>query len=243
MFLLFLLIVTLVLATCHWYYKRRRLPPGPPAVPLLGSLPFLDLRRGLTDWSTDPIVTRHSLATVTLGPENIFVINDLKLARELFEKDEFSARHAPEWMKLLRSINGKLRGIVATKDDDWSKQRMFGLKTLRDLGFGRRTIEELVDREIDEITSKLASHTGQDFLLGSDFSIPVINVLWQLVASYRFDEKMSQDRDIVNDIERILESFMFLSTIPISISKVFRKKYFEKNLRMVRNHTNYIIGK
>ena len=148
MFVLSLVLATLVLATVHWFVKRRSLPPGPPAVPVLGSLPFLDLSRGLVDWSCDPRVTRHSLATVTMGPRDFFVINDLKLAKELFERDEFSGRSVNKWLQLMKVRNGKIRGIISPSGADWSKQRRFGLKTLRDLGFGRRTIEEMVDKTI-----------------------------------------------------------------------------------------------
>ena len=161
MFALSLVVTLLVVATCGWYLKRRRLPPGPPALPLLGSLPFLHLRRGLLDWSEDTRLTRHRLATVSLGPKDVFVINDLKLAKELFDKDEFNKRAITEWVEVFKIRKGKLRGILATEGGDWVKQRRFGLRTLRDLGFGRRTIEEIVNKEIDEIISKLASSLGQ----------------------------------------------------------------------------------
>ena len=59
MFLPSFLASLLVLAVFRWYFKRRRLPPGPPAVPLLGCLPFLHLERGMVDWATDPRVTKH----------------------------------------------------------------------------------------------------------------------------------------------------------------------------------------
>ena len=109
MFLTCLLLSVLVLATCGWYLTRLSLPPGPPAVPLLGSLPFLQLSRGLIDWSTDPRVTRHRLTTVTLGPKNFFVINDLKLAKQLFDKEELARRDITEWAKYLFMLNGKIR--------------------------------------------------------------------------------------------------------------------------------------
>ena len=111
MFLTCLLLSVLVLATrgWWWYLTRLSLPPAPPAVPLLGSLPFLQLSRGLIDWSTDLRVTRHRLTTVTLGPKNFFVINDLKLAKQLFDKEELARRDITEWAKYLFMLNGKIR--------------------------------------------------------------------------------------------------------------------------------------
>merc|ERR1711936_1101296 len=210
-------------------------------VTLLGSLPFLQLRRGLLDWSEDTRLTRHRLATVSLGPKDVFVINDLKLAKELFDKDEFTARAITEWVEVFKRRKGKLRGILHTEGHNWVKQRRSGLRTLRDLGFGRRTIEEIVNKEIDEIINKLGSSLGQDYLLGSDFNIPVVNVLWQLVAGYRFEEGDRRGRQVISNIEKIFRSFAFLSTFPLGLTKLFRKSFFEENLKIVTNQTNYIL--
>ena len=38
--------------------------PGPPRVPLLGSIPWLTLKRGPLDWSLDPLVTGHKVCVV-----------------------------------------------------------------------------------------------------------------------------------------------------------------------------------
>ena len=54
------------------------------------------------------------MATVTLGPRNFFVINDLKLARELFDREEFNARAHSDWLKLMKISNGKIRADLCT---------------------------------------------------------------------------------------------------------------------------------
>ena len=63
----------------------------------------------------DPRITRHKLATVTLGPRNVFLINDLKLAKSLFDREDFSGRESTEWDQVLKMMNGKLRGIIHTE--------------------------------------------------------------------------------------------------------------------------------
>ena len=243
MLLVSLILVVVILATCRWYLNRRGLPPGPPALPLLGSLPFLHLSRGVLDWCGDSRVTRHRLATVSLGPQDVFVINDLKLAKELFDKDEFSGRPIDGWTKLFKTENGAMRGIIFTENSNWTKQRRFGIKTLRDLGFGRRSIEHIINEEITQIFSKLGRSSGQNYLLRSDFNIPFINVLWQLVCGYRFEETESQGRKVIENIDEFFKNYMILATIPISLMKYFRNKFLEENLKIVRNQKQYIVGK
>ena len=243
MLLVSLILVVVILATCRWYLNRRGLPPGPPALPLLGSLPFLQLSRGVLDWCGDPQVTRHRLATVSLGPQDVFVINDLKLAKELFDKDEFSGRPIDGWTKLFKTEKGAMRGIIFTENSNWTKQRRFGIKTLRDLGFGRRSIEHIINEEITQIFSKLGRSSGQNYLLRSDFNIPFINVLWQLVCGYRFEETESQGRKVIENIDEFFKNYMILATIPISLMKYFRNKFLEENLKIVRNQKQYIVGK
>ena len=51
----------------------------------------------------------HRLATVALGPRNLFVINDLKLAKELFDREELTKRDITEWTEHLFLLNGKIR--------------------------------------------------------------------------------------------------------------------------------------
>ena len=46
----------------------------------------------MSDWVLDPQITSHALATLTLGPMSVTVINDFHLAKELFDKEEFSGK-------------------------------------------------------------------------------------------------------------------------------------------------------
>ena len=77
MFLSSFLLPLLLLAVFRWYFKRRKLPPGPPAVPVLGSFPFLQLRRGLVDWATDPRVTKHRQISWQIVPIYISFFNHI----------------------------------------------------------------------------------------------------------------------------------------------------------------------
>ena len=45
-------------------YNLPQLPPGPPRLPIVGSLPFINTKNGFNDFSMTPSVCRHPLTTV-----------------------------------------------------------------------------------------------------------------------------------------------------------------------------------
>ena len=73
------LVSVIVLMFFKW---RRKTPPGPPQVPILGSIPFLTLDHGIGDYFLDESVTRNKISTVAFGPRfKPFIINDFELAK------------------------------------------------------------------------------------------------------------------------------------------------------------------
>ena len=106
---------------------RRRtpcLPPGPPRLPLLGSLPFISRDRGILSWVLDTSVISHNIATVALGPSTIIVINDFELAKDLFGRDEFTGRGSMSefWFKH-KGFDEKVFGIISTDGSHWRRER------------------------------------------------------------------------------------------------------------------------
>jgi cytochrome P450 len=199
-----LLWLSLLLAVVIFFLLRRGpgCPPGPPWVPLLGSLPFLNVSKGLLSWVLNRQVTAHPLTQVRLGRRQFNVINDLELAKELFQLDEFSGRNTTQLMLNHRFWNNLPHGIIMTQGAHWTAQRRFSLKTLKDFGFGRKSIEDSMHSEVDEMIDTCFT-SNEDILLGTDFNIPIINVLWQIVASKRFSPDKPKDMQLINWVTTI----------------------------------------
>ena len=75
----------------------------------------------------------------------------------------------------------KPAGIIFNSGPSWSTQRRFALKTLRDFGFGKKSLEDSMNVEIDDMVERYSREKG-DVLIGSDFNFPIINILWQIVG-------------------------------------------------------------
>ena len=82
-------------------------------------------------------------------------------------------------------------------------------------------IEEFLSKEVRDlhqfkIELTIISLQDSDFLIGQDFNIPIINILWQLVAGYRFEK----DNKHVNNITEIFQEGIKIHMIPMFLLKV-----------------------
>ena len=80
-----------ILAFCLIFYshynKRKHLPPGPISVPFIGSL-----IGGGFKLNREEFYKYGDMCSIFLGPSTMIIINDLKRAKDLFNRDEFSGK-------------------------------------------------------------------------------------------------------------------------------------------------------
>ena len=71
----------------------------------------------------------------------------------------------------------------------WEHQRRFTYKTLKSLGLGKSAMEEAVVFEAEQLAEDFEKYDtkGDDVLIDGQFNIPVVNVLWSVVAGMRYD--------------------------------------------------------
>ena len=76
--------------------------------------------------------------------------------KELFSKEEFSGRKVNAFLKEFKFDGDIPRGIIHTQGSHWNIQRRFSLKTLKDFGFGKQSMELAINAEIDEVIRKFS---------------------------------------------------------------------------------------
>ena len=204
-----------------WFKSTRKDPPGPNRVPLLGSFPFLNMKKGLVGWVLDRNVTQHKICTIDLfSTVKIFVVHDFDLSKELFAMDEFSGRPVTKLQILHRWYQKKAQGIIFTEKEQWSAQRRFSLKTLKDFGFGKQSLEEAMNLEIDCLMEEFSSCQG-DFKMGTNFNVPIINILWQLAANMRFTLEDPKGIEMVEKVNLLFSQGVKTGIIPMWINQMF----------------------
>ena len=71
--------------------KPVKFPPGPAAIPIFGSLPFL-VGKGPEKFVNEYITSYGAVTGIYTGSYPTIVINDWKLAKSLFQREDFAGR-------------------------------------------------------------------------------------------------------------------------------------------------------
>ena len=95
----------------------------------------------------------------------------------------------------IRGENGRNLGIINTDGQTWTNQRRFSLKQLKDLGFGRKSLDSVMLEEVDDVIDEMI--LKKNVTMESTFNVAIINVLWQIVASKRFDPNAADTKHMM----------------------------------------------
>lgn len=96
------------------------------------------------------------------------------------------------------------QGLLLTDEEFWVEQRRFVLRHLREFGFGKRTMAELVQEEamqlVDDFRAQISRPGGDGrgavFSMRDAFSVGVLNTLWSMMASRRYEPDDKELKDL-----------------------------------------------
>ncbi|XP_069877357.1 cytochrome P450 2C5-like [Dipodomys merriami] len=194
---------------------RKKLPPGPTPIPIIGNILQVDIKditKSLTKFSKvyGPVFTLY------LGMKPTVVLYGYEAVKEALidHGEEFSGRGRLPWAE---KANRGL-GIVFSNGHRWREMRRFSLMTLRNFGMGKRSIEERVQEEarclVEELRKTKGSPCDPTFILGC----APCNVICSIVFQNRFDYK---DQNLLNLMEKFNDNVKILSSPWMQIYNLF----------------------
>ena len=195
----FTALIALYLYSLYRYKRKYNLPSGPPALPIVGCLPFLK-GTGMSGKMVHSSLEKYGkdFCSLWFGNRLNIVIQDLDLCRDLFSRDEFSIRTPIQSPEVdVRGYRGRILGIAASSGKLWQEQRRFALKHLRDFGFGKQSLDSVIQEEANYVIEKLIEDSTKDrktVKMEGNFNIPIVNVLWRIVASHRNDPESEENK-------------------------------------------------
>ena len=65
---------------------------------------------------------------------------------------------------------------------EWQEQRRFTLRNLRDFGFGKTSMESLIQEEIEKCIEVLSKDVGKTTQIGLKMNIAILNALWAILT-------------------------------------------------------------
>ncbi|CAL4102274.1 unnamed protein product, partial [Meganyctiphanes norvegica] len=209
-----LILITTIVIYLIWLWdkqlRKNDFPPGPPRLPVLGSVSSLLENRSL------PLHVRFYHLVQRYGPIvginvlglNIVILGELDIIKEAFKKEELSYR-ATNKATLARSgtthtLAPANRGLLSSSSDSWQQHRRFSLKTLRDFGFGKVGSETIIIEEATVLLKELSDKHGSSIEINQNlFSICILNVIWTLIAGTRYSHSDPELQSLSNSVNRL----------------------------------------
>ena len=143
---------------------------------------------------------------------NILYITDFEMLQEALSLDVFSGRgnevFKSAFMVGIRGGGTGFHGLSGSEGQLWKEQRRFALKHLRDFGFGRSSMEEIIRVEFDDLAEKFRLSKGkEDINVHMLFNVSVINVLWSIISGSRFDMNNPEAVKRMEDMDSLFKAF------------------------------------
>ena len=163
---------------------------GPRWLPIIGVLPLLHKLHKIHKFYH--LIWYHlyqsygSIVGLRVGSDNLMVVSGKAAIKEFYSIDAFNGRPDGFFYRI-RSFNKRL-GVVFSDGEWWDVQRKFSVKILRQLGMGRSIMIQHIEREAHEMVQYFRKHSanGQTLQMQHAFDMPVLNILWALLAGHRW---------------------------------------------------------
>lgn len=202
-----------VLAYLAWYYLTSpppRYPPMPPIrLPFIGHgfyiMGFKNMQEAVRNLSSK--YAKDGIVVIHLGPIRWVFLSDLNLVKEAFKKEELNYRFRNDYIHTivgrLRGDNGK-HGIINSSEKTWTEQRRFTLRTLRDFGFGKTGMEDLINAEVAEFIPYMLEEAAKSpncaLVMQNVFNVTILNALWKIIAGSRYNYR---DPELLNLTKKV----------------------------------------
>ncbi|XP_027263214.1 cytochrome P450 2C26-like isoform X2 [Cricetulus griseus] len=237
--LVFMLTCLVLLSFWRQSSERRNLPPGPTPLPLIGNFLQIDVKnisQSLTKFSKvyGPVFTLY------LGMKPTVVLHGYEAVKEaLIDHGEMFAGRGS--FPMAERLNKGL-GIIFSNGSRWKETRCFTVMTLRNLGMGKRSIEDRVQEEaqclVEELRKTNGSPCDPTFILGC----APCNVICSIIFQNRFDYK---DKYFLDFLKKLNENFRILSSPWLQVCNNFPSLIdycpgshhtITKNVRYIRSY-------
>lgn len=204
-------VVLLLRARCD----DKDMPPGPKGLPLVGNV-FDLLKEDSVRYFTRLAEEHGPFYSVQLGGRRVVVLSSSHWLNQAFVRQGEMFNHRPRGTVLSFIMGGK--GIADAENTKWRDSRRFTLHVLRDFGLGKRSVENYVNRELQDFMEVTQKNVGRAYNPHYDLATSILNVVWHMFVGERFEMGDKSLRWIVDSLEMsltLVEQGGFLNYLPL----------------------------
>ncbi|XP_063136415.1 cytochrome P450 2C7-like isoform X2 [Rattus norvegicus] len=186
--------------------RRRKLPPGPTPLPIIGNFLQIDVKnisQSLTKFSK----TYGPVFTLYLGSQPTVILHGYEAIKEALidNGEKFSGRGS---YPMIENVT-KGFGIVFSNGNRWKEMRRFTIMTFRNLGIGKRNIEDRVQEEAQCLVEELRKTKGSPCDPSLILNCAPCNVICSITFQSHFDYK---DKEMLTFMEKVNENLKIMSS-------------------------------
>lgn len=232
-------LVTVLVILAYWSTRKpKELPPGRWGLPLVGYLPsnISVFKEVMEDFKKD----YGSIFTWRVGSHVVVGLNDYPLIKSVFSMPQCQGRPDLFTFNIFKLNTNS--GLVFSEGRVWHEGRRFALRHLRDFGLGKTSMEDIIEREAQELVAEFGKSGEQPIEVSWSLNVAVLNVIWRIVANrrysihdpeiLRFSRMVATNLEIIQGPASLLDMFPWLARVAPSLllDRWMRIDVLHKNL-------------
>ncbi|XP_010220744.1 PREDICTED: cytochrome P450 2J2-like [Tinamus guttatus] len=196
--LLGLVVFLLIMQFLKLQRARRKFPPGPVPLPILGT--FLQMNFQLNRDLLMKLAKIHgNVFTLWFGRVPVVILNGFQAVKDgmTMHPEDVSGRPVSPFFKAM----AKGKGIMLATGHTWKQQRRFALRALCNLGLGKRDLERRVQEEAHYLVEFFANTKEKPL----DPSFPLFHSVSNVICAVVFGHRFSSEDETFHELIRATE--------------------------------------